>query len=121
MEYEYFVTHQANGLLDIEDIGNCSIDIFNDEGKEMILVIDTQLGSTRVFTFGPFNPEFEKLPNNVACNLQQMPFSQQKISKIIRQFLNNYQFGATQAFEIEKEEALGKCRDLIGYMKLPIY
>ena len=121
MEYEYFVTHSANGLLDVEDIGNCAIDIFNDLGKEMIMVIDTQLGSTRIFTYGPFDPEFERLPNNVVCNLQQLPFSQQKIGKAIRQFLNNYQFGATQAFIIDKDEALDKCRNIIDYMRTNIY
>ena len=41
MEYEYYITHSANGLLDVDDIGNCAIDLFNDVGREMVMVIDT--------------------------------------------------------------------------------
>ena len=121
MEYEYYITHSANGLLDVDDIGNCAIDLFNDLGREMIMVIDTMLGQTRIFTFGPFEPEFERLPGACSCTIQHLEFSERKIGKIIKGFLNNWQFGATQAFIIDKDEALSKCRNLVDYMKSPIY
>lgn len=121
MEFEYFVTHSANGVLDIDDIGNCAIDIFNDDGLEMVMVIDTNLGATRVLTYGPFNPDLERLPNSVVCDLTQFPFSHTLINRTIRTFLNNWKFRATQAFEIDKNEALNKCRNIIEYMHQPIY
>ena len=121
MEYEYYITHQANGLLDVDDIGNCAIDLFNDDGMECILVVDCYLGNARIFTYGPFNPDFERLPNTVNCTLKQMPFSAAQIGKEIKSFLNQYPFNATQAIVIEKEEALDKCRNLIDYMQSPIY
>lgn len=120
MQFEYFLTHTANDVLEIEDIGNCAIDIFNDRGEEALLIIDTYLGRTRIFKFGPFNPDFDVLPDNVDCILKQFNYSQIKINSLISQFLNS-NFCATQAFLISKEEALGKCRNLIDYMKSDIY
>lgn len=121
MEYEYYMTHSANGLLNVDDIGNCAIDIFNDLGEEMVMVIDTLLGQTRILTFGPFNPDFERLPDSVICDLQQLHYSESQIGKVIRKFLNNWKFGATQAFIIDKDEALDKCRNIIDYMRQSIY
>ena len=120
MDFDYFITTQSMGLLSIEDIGNCAIDGFNDRGEEFILVVDTNLGRTRIFTFGPFIQDMETLPNEVSCILKQINYSIQNISKQIRQWINNPRYNITQAMEIDKEEALNKCRDIIEYMRNPI-
>lgn len=117
MEFEYFFQQTATGLLEIDDIGNCAIDLFNDRGEEKVLIIDTQLGMTRVLINGPFMPDMETLPKDVSCTYKQFPYSQGTINKIIRQCLNDYIFNTTQAIEIDKEEALNKCVDLIAYMR----
>lgn len=120
MDFDYFITTQSMGLLSIEDIGNCAIDGFNGRGEEFILVVDTNLGRTRIFTFGPFVPDMETLPNEVSCTVKQINFSTQMISKHIRQWINNGRFVITQAIEIEKEEALDKCRNLVDYMRISV-
>lgn len=121
MDYEYFVTSVANGVLTVDDCGNCAIDLYNDNGMEKILVIDTSLGATRIFTFGPFNPDLDRLPNICSTTFKQINYSIQAISKEINKFLNDYKFGGTQAIEIDKEEALSKCRNIIDYMRSNIY
>lgn len=121
MDFEYYMTSQANGLLTVEDIGNCAIDLFNDRGWEKVLIVDTNLGATRLFTYGPFSPDLDRLPPVVECTLKQFPYSQAGIGKEIRTFLRDYMFQGTQAYIIDKEEALDKCRDLIEYMRQPIY
>lgn len=121
MDYEYFITTTANGVLTVEDCGNCAIDLFNDQGMEKILVVDTNLGATRIFTFGPFNPDLDRLPNMCSTTLKQLNYAVQSINKEIEKFLNDYKFGGTQAIEIDKEEALSKCRNIIDYMRSNIY
>ena len=121
MDYEYFVTSVSNGILTVDDCGNCAIDLFNDSGMEKILVVDTSLGATRIFTFGPFNPDLERLPNMCSTTFKQVNYSVQAINKEINKFLNDFKFGGTQAIEIDKEEALSKCRNIIEYMRSNIY
>ena len=121
MDYEYYITHQANGLLTVDDIGNCAIEVFNDRGWEKVMIVDTYLGATRLLTYGPFSPDLERLPQTVECTLKQFPHSQATISKEIHKFLRDGYFQATQAYVSNKEEVLDKCRDLIEYMRQPIY
>ena len=115
------MTHQTNGLVTVEDIRNCDIDLFNDRGWEKVLILDTNLGATRLFTYGPFSPDLDRLPPMVECTLKQFPYSQSGIGKEIRNFLRDPMFQGTQAYIINKEEALDKCRDLIDYMRQTIY
>ena len=117
MEFEYFYERKAMGTIDIEDIGNCALDLFNDIGEEKVIIIETHLGQTTVLINGPFNVDSTTLPKEVECILKQFQFSQPEIGKIIRTSLNDFKFKTTQAIEITKEEALDKCRDLVAYMK----
>ena len=74
MDFEYLATNTFTGLLEIEDVGNCAITAFNDIGWESILIIDTQLGKTRVFQMGPIAVDLERLPDTVSCTLTQLDF-----------------------------------------------
>lgn len=121
MDYDYFMISTASATLTVDDIGNCAILASNDNGLQYILVIDTNLGATRIFRYGPFNPDLERLPNEVECSFRQIEYSESEINKTIRKFLNNYKFGATSAEVIDKEEALSRCRNIISYMGEPIY
>lgn len=121
MDFEYFMTHTSNGILEVDDLGNFAIDLFNDRGMEKIMVVDTQLGSTRIFTFGPFNPDLERLPQTTSCTIKLCNYSIQEIGKEVRLFLNGGRFNGTQAIIIDKEDALNKCRNLIDYMRSNIY
>lgn len=123
MDFEYLATNTFTGLLEIEDIGNCAITAFNDIGWESILIVDTQLGKSRVFQMGPIAVDLERLPDTVSCTLTQLDFSQKKISSIINTFLNNNRTNRyiTQALEVSKEKALEDCRNLVDYMSKPIY
>lgn len=117
MNFEYFTTKVINADLEVEDIGSCAIKAFNDEGKEFILIIETQLGTCRVFTYGPAVPDFDLAPDMVNLSFQRVEFKQNILCKIIRGFLNNPSYKITQAMECTKEEALQDCKDMIEYMK----
>lgn len=121
MDFEYLRVTQSMDVLQIEDIGNCAIKAFNDMGEEYILVISTQLGTTRIFNYGPINPDLDLLPKNVNCSFKRIQFSEFKIQKTIRDFLNNPYANITQAQCVdEKDEVLNDCRSIIEYMKQDI-
>ena len=117
MEFEYFKQTVVNGNLDVDDIGNCAILATNDEGAQYVLVIDTSLGITRVFNYGPIIPDLDMLPKSVMCSFKRIQFSHTKIVKIIDEFLNNSFAHITTAIVVDKAEALETCRSIIDYMK----
>lgn len=67
MNFPYLRVSTTMDSLEVEDIGNCSIRAFNDEGEEYILIIDTNVGITRIFTYGPIVPDLDLLPKQVNC------------------------------------------------------
>ena len=67
--FEYFYTQQAVGQLNIEDLGNCAIEAFNDEGSHYYLVIKTQLGQSIVMEAGPFAIDISILEKSVSLRL----------------------------------------------------
>lgn len=116
MQFEYYKTVTVNAILDIEDIGNFAIKAFNDKGEEYIMVVDTVLGETRMFTYGPIIPDLDLLPPSVNCSFNRINFSTKFIQKAVDTFLGG-RSQITQAMEVSKEEALEDCKDIISYMK----
>ncbi len=118
MEYEYFYVAQVNGTIQIEDPGNCTIQANNDDGASYYLIIETWLGITRIFEYGPTRVDVDRLLNKVTCNFTRLNYNDLKINKAIDSFLNNPHRGITSAYEITKEEALNNCKSIINYMKV---
>lgn len=121
MKFEYLKQVVVNADIDIEDIGNCAIKAFNDEGHEYILIVETKLGSSRIFQYGPVIPDMEELPKSTNCSFKRIQFSQSKLIKTIKDFLNNPYASITQVFEVTKEEALEDCVSFIEYMKKDLF
>lgn len=121
MEFEYFATRVVNASLSINNIGNCAIKGFNDQGEINILIIETRMGESRIFTYGPAITDFDTLPKSVNCSFQRVSFNEKKMQDIIRKFLNSPYSAITQAIEVSKEEALAECKGIIDYMKQEVY
>ena len=120
MDFEYYITKIVNGSIDIEDTGNCAIKAYNDNGSCYVLIIETSLGISRVFQYGPAVHDLDLLPKSVNCSFKRIEYSDYKIHKVIDEFLNNGYSGITQAFVVDKDEALNECRSIIEYMKQDI-
>ena len=114
MNFQYFQTVTLNADIEVEDIGNCAIKAFTDLGNEYILIIDTLLGWSRIFQYGPIRPDFDILPSAVKESYNKIPFDDRKIKNIIIKFLNME--GITQAFVVDREEALNDCNDMLAFM-----
>lgn len=115
--FEYFTTVLVNAELEIDDIGNCAIIASNDMGENYCLIIETRLGVTRILNYGPSIIDFDSLPKSVNCSFKRIDYNPTKISKTIREFLNNPYHKITSAKQVGKEEALNVCKDMLNYMK----
>ena len=116
ISFPYFIKSDAQAELLVDDVGNFAFKAFNDEGCEFILIVETVLGNTRIFTFGPVIPDFTLLPKSCSCNIKKMIFTPAKIIKEVTGFLTSPYNKITQAFEVTKEEALADCRNLVQVM-----
>ena len=117
--FEYFFTRTAVGELDVDDIGNCVIEAGDDIGQLYYLKIDTKLGWSRIFEYGPCTPDFSELPKSVICNFDREEFNEIKLYNRIKLFLNAPKRNITQARLIEDEELFDSVIDIIEYMKNP--
>ena len=128
--FEYFYSREAIGNLDVEDIGNCSIEANDDLGNFYYMVIDTNLGFTRIFEYGPCNPDFNELPKAVGCTFNRIEFNEKQIEELkkileeiqngrIYSFLNAPHRNITQAQLVDRDYALDGCKDIIEYMRDP--
>lgn len=116
ISFPYFIKSDAQAELLLEDIGNFAIKAFNDKGCEFILIVETRLGNSRSFTFGPVIPDLDLLPQCCGCTIEKFAFNPKKVSKKVIGFLTNPYNRITQAFEVTKEEALADCRNLVQIM-----
>lgn len=116
-EFEYFYTQQVNGILQVDNIGECCIEACTDMHECYYLIIRTSMGVSRVFQYGPIVPESEILEKSCTCSFKRLDFNEIKLGNIIKNFLNKPYSNITQAQEISIEDALNNCIDMIEYIK----
>ena len=117
INYSYEIKEAKSFILN--DVGNISIRANDKDFNYYYLIIDTYLGKTRIFEYGPINPDFALLPKKVKCNFERVDYNLKKLQLVITKFLNNPYSKIVFAEEIDKTEALNDCKDLINYMRLP--
>lgn len=118
MNFEYLVKIKKESSIDIEDIGNCAIDVFNDLGFEWVLLIRTIEGNTQIVEFGPTLPDLDYPPSSVKYSYDRIDFSESKLINRISKFLTDGYRNITQAFEITQQEAKEKMKNLVDYVCL---
>ena len=117
MEFNYYYDTIAMASIDVEDIGNCAIEAHTDLGEFYYLLIRTNLGTSTIVTYGPIVPDIDLLPKVVNCRFERIEFKDTKLVAIINKFLTNPYYKITSAIELEYEEAVKNCRDIIDYVK----
>lgn len=118
MKFEYLVKVQKESSIDIENVGNCAIDVYNDLGFEWLLMVHTKEGTTEIIEYGPIIPDLEVPPTKVNYTYDRLDFSESKIHRRISTFLTDGYRNVTQAFEIAQEEAKNKMKNLVDYICL---
>jgi hypothetical protein len=118
MNFDYLVKIQKESSINIDDIGNCALDVFNDLAFEWLLLIRTKEGTTEIVEFGPIVADLDYPPAKISYTYDRIDFNERKISNRINSFLNDGYRGITQAFEIEQKEAKEKMKNLVDYVCL---
>ena len=115
--FDFNISHLALNSIDIEDIGNCAIECKNDDNLFFILIIRTTMGTSSIYTCGPFNPDVNLLPTGFSSSLTRLDFNISKIEKIIMSFLNDKYAKITSAQEISLDEAIDEFVDFKQYLE----
>ena len=113
--FSYFYTKQAMGDLEVEDIGKCCIQACNDEGMIWYLLIETNMGWTKICEYGPCTPDFFELPKSVYCSFSRIEYNEGKIEKRIDEFLNSKMRNITQAIVVDREVMFSDCKSILEY------
>lgn len=103
MLFKYLKTEAYMDSIDIDDIGNCFLQIYNDEGKEWLMSVKTKLGWTIVKTFGPFILDSNTMDSNFSYFKKELEFKEKKLYNIIDDFINNPHKQITQIFIIDED------------------
>ena len=112
MNFPYLFVKQNLDSIEIENIGNFSIQLNNDLGETWYIVIYTTLGWTTVHTFGPLSLEDNTLLYNFQYNYEYQEYNDQKLVKKIDKFINDPKKVITQIFFVDKDETLERLKHL---------
>lgn len=107
MNFPYLYVQQNLDSIDIENIGNVSLQLNNDLGDCWFLIIKTSLGWTTIHEFGPLNASnTEELGYHFQYKYDKQEYNDTKLIKRIDKFMNDPKKMITQIFFIDGDEAL---------------
>ena len=103
MLFNYLKTETYMDSIDIDDIGNCFLQVYNDNGREWLMSVKTKLGWTTVKAFGPFILDSNTMDSNFSYLKKELEFKEKKLYNIIDDFINNPHKQITQIFIIDED------------------
>lgn len=104
MTIDYYYIQEAMDSIDVEDIGNVSIQVNNDSGESWLLQVVTDLGWVTVKQFGPISLDELTLEYSFNYNYFKMEYKESKIIKVIQNFVNSSTKNITQALIISDDD-----------------
>lgn len=121
MKFSYRKVQTSTAEVDIEDIGNFALEAFTDTGECYILIVDTIIGKSRVFTYGPFIPEENVTNGKLEACIEYYPFSPFKLQRQVNNVINNSRANITQVMLVSREDALKLCNNLVDIMNITTF
>lgn len=112
--YNYLPNITFMDSINIENIGECCLECYNDLSEGYYLWVSTSLGVTKVLQYGP---ELDGIPPTY-CNytFQQFQYNDKKIDKLISKFLTDPGKNITQVKQVEPSDIIDKLVDLKEFM-----
>lgn len=107
--------YQSN--LIIEDIGNCSIEAWNELEYLYYIIIKTIRGKSYIAEWGPIIEDEENFIDGYKSSFKIMEFNDKRINSELWSFLNDRSKKIVNARELEVNEALDAFKDLKLYME----
>lgn len=112
MTFEYLKVEEYKDSIDIEDVGNCTVNIINDDGKEWYLSISTELGWSEIKTFGPLTVDINTLGYSFTYTYNKIEYDSKKLFKIIDKFINDDKKVITEVIELSKDDFIQRWQDI---------
>lgn len=112
MNFPYLYVSENLDSIDIEDFGNTTLQLNNDQGDCWYLLTKTELGWTTVQTFGPMSLEDSVLPYHFQYNYDRQEYNDTKLIKRIDKYINDPKKMITQIFFVDPEETMEKLKQL---------
>lgn len=110
--FEFDIRPTPQNYLDVDDIGNCALECYNEEGMYYYILVMTECGQTTITRCGPVMPDIDMLPNGFSVSLTRMEYKDTKIESDIDRFLCDTKKKIVSAREISREEAIACIRDV---------
>lgn len=110
---DYLPQESYLASVEIEDIGNVALVMFNDMGQQWYLLTTTSLGWTKTYMFGPLLPDIDTLViKSFSFNYSEIEYKESKLVNMIERFIQDPKKCITQVFEIQKQDVLERFKDL---------
>lgn len=99
--------------VEVDDVGEVALILYNDVGQEWYLLHTTHLGWTKTYTFGPLLPDDDTLRlKSFSFQYSEIEYSESKLVKNLERFIQDPKKMITQVFEIDKETVLDRYRNI---------
>lgn len=112
--YEYMPNVTFMDSINIENIGECCLECYNDLGEGYYLWITTSLGMTKVLQYGPETDGIT--PAYCSYSFQQFQYNEVKIDKLINRFITDPKKVITQIQQVDPCDIMDKLTDLKEFM-----
>ena len=117
--FEYMYETVSRDSIEIEDIGNCALECFNDHGEVYYLIVNTKLGYTEIIEFGPYDiaagePIVQRKFN---FNYKRMDYDDYRVESAIEAFITDKHKKVTQVVEASQQYVLDKLQDVKSCIK----
>ena len=110
---EYLPQESYLASVEIEDIGDVALVMFNDAGQQWYLLTTTSLGWTKIYMFGPLFPDIDTLViKSFSFNYSEIEYKESKLLNMIERFIQDPKKCITQVFEIQKQDVLERFKNL---------
>lgn len=113
MQFDYMYIAEAQGSIEIEDLGNFAISVTNDLFQEYLMVAVTTYGITEIIEYGPIKIDFDELCPFTNYSYRRIDYSEYNLKKLINKLLNDEKKNITQVTLIDFDEAKNKIRNFI--------
>ena len=109
--FDYYYQEQPTGQIEIDNIGNFAISCTNDLFNEYFFIAVTDMGQTRILTYGPQRVDVDDAFMSRSWNYLSMQYDVRKIEKMIDKFINDPKKGITQVTIINIDDALASVKN----------
>lgn len=117
--FEYMYETVSRDSVEIEDIGNCALECFNDQGEAYYLIVNTKIGQTEIIEFGPYDATSSEQIVRTKFNFKykRIDYDDYKVKNAIDTFITDKYKKVTQVIETSQQYVFDKLQDVKSCIK----